>query len=91
MSTKAKVHIGVMILIGCVFLALGIHYWYDLYQVEQGLRPGQLPFVLMKIYEVAGKWGVGGFYWLFTIYCFYRAGKFIKLAKAEDQYTENEE
>ena len=73
MNIKTTIHIAVTILIGCVFLAVGIYYWYDLHQVEQGLKQGQLPFILLKIYETAGKWGVAGFYSLFSVFCFWRA------------------
>lgn len=90
MSNKAKIQIGVTIFLGLVFLGIGIYNWYDLYQYEQGNRTTQLSFILAKIYNVAGKWGVAGFYSLFTVYCFWRAGVLIKLAKSYDESNEED-
>lgn len=90
MSKKAKIYIIITIFLGCLFMAIGVYYWYELYQTEQGLKQGMLPYILLKIYEVAGKWGVAGFYFLFSAFCFWKAYS-VKRANSYGHYSDNEE
>lgn len=90
MSKKTKIYIIIILFLGCLFLAIGGYFWWELYQTEQGEKDGMLPYVLLKIYEVAGKWGVAGFYFLFSAFCFWKAYS-VKKAKSYGHYSDNEQ
>lgn len=77
-------NIALYAIIGIILLVLAGVQWYDLYQIEQGLKVGELSVVLVKIYDVAGKWGVAGFYGIFALYCFWRAYKIFKISSDMD-------
>lgn len=90
MTTKVKIQLAITIFFGLFFLGVGIYQWYDLHQIEQGLKEGSLSIILHKIYEMAGKWGVALVYVPFATYCFWRAYVIFRNHKNENEYSEYE-
>lgn len=90
MSIKVKIQLFITISFGLLFLGLAAYQWYDLYQIEQGLKEGSLSIILHKVYELAGKWGVALVYMPFSVYCFWRAYIVFRNYKIENEYGEYE-
>lgn len=84
MSLRAKIQLVIFIFLGCLFLSIGVFQWYDLHQIEQGLKEGNLSMILLKIYEMAGKWGVALVYMPFAGYSFWRAYNIFAISKNEE-------
>lgn len=59
---RAEVLFYIYFSLALFFIIYGIWQWYDLSQIEQGLKEGGLSIVLYKLYEICGKWGVSGLY-----------------------------
>lgn len=84
MSLKAKIYLVIFVFIGCLFLAIAGFQWYDLHQIEQGLKEGELPMILHTVYTMTGKWGVALVYLPFAAYCFWRAYSIFSTSKDEE-------
>lgn len=89
MSNRTKIQLAIFIFLGFVFLAIGVFQWYDLHQIEQGLKEGNLSIILHKVYDMAGKWGVALVYMPFSGYCFWRAYN-IFIASGNEEIGEEE-
>lgn len=84
MSLRAKIQLVIFVFLGCLFLAIAAFQWYDLHQIELGLRTGNLSMILLKVYEMAGKWGVALVYIPFAGYSFWRAYSIFSISKNEE-------
>lgn len=90
MSTRGKIQLALFTFLGFLFLAIGIFQWYDLNQIEQGLKEGELPLILHTVYNMAGKWGVALVYLPFAIYSFWRAYSIFSIAREDELENNNE-
>ena len=59
---RAEVLFYIYFSLAMFFIIYGIWQWYDLSQIEQGLKEGGLSIILYKLYEICGKWGVSVLY-----------------------------
>lgn len=84
MSLKGKIYLVIFIFLGFLFIAIGAFQWYDLYQIEQGIKEGELPMLLHTVYTMAGKWGVAFVYLPFAGYCFWRAYSMFSVSQEEE-------
>lgn len=90
MSLRNKIQLAIFTFLGFLFLAIAAFQWYDLHQIEQGLKSGELSVILNTVYNMAGKWGVALVYVPFAAYCFWRAYAVYNIG-SEDEIEENNE